>query len=262
MIKALGPAALFALAACATAPAAPAPPPSPIGALYHYVRSNQDGTLPEQIYQYRASDTALEVGKVVSRCANAAFVTADMDLDRGHGVRFVGGRIAEDATQEPFAYLTYDADARTLHANVEAAGIDQDVPVPGAPFVLYDFDLSDLNALYAGRPAPRENLRFAAVLIWPPDAPNIFRTLDWSEARYAALETHLGRDAVRYDVSGGLNGALWLDARDGHVIEARFAEPNHAEYADFRMVLQSVTHNGADEWLEVRQAHWRDCPAE
>jgi len=254
MMKLAPLAAALLLAACASA----APP---TGRLYTYVRSNQDGSLPETIYQYRASETHLEVGKIVSRCANAAFVTADMDLARGHGLRFTGGRIGRDANQEPFAYLEFDPASQTLRARIEQAGIDQSVAIAGAPFIIYDFDLSDLNAALAGRPARREDFRFAVSLIWPePDSANIFRDLGWAEARFAAAESHLDRAAFRYEISGGLNGQLWLDARDGHVLEARLAEPNHTEYADFRLVLQNVEDEAAATWLEVRRAHWRDCP--
>lgn len=250
---------LAALALGSFASAAEADPP--VGRFYHYVRSNQDGSLPEQIYLYRASETQVEVGKVVVRCANAAFVTADLDLERGQGARFVGGRIARDGSQEPFAYLAYDPATRSLHATIEQAGIDQRVTVAGEPYIIYDFDLSDLNAIFAGAPPPRGDFRFAVTLIWPEEgATNVFRDLGWAEARFAAAETHLDRDALRFEVSGGLNGQLWLDAREGHVLEASFAEPNHTEYSNFRFVLQSVEDDGAESWRAVREAQWRDCP--
>lgn len=247
--------AALALSACISAPE---PPASPVGRLYHYVRSNQDGSVPEQIYLFRASETHLEVGKIVRRCSNAAFVTADLDLTRGQGVRYVGGRIAEDGSQEAFAYLDYDA-SRSLHARIADAGIDQRVEVAGEPYIIYDFDLSELNALHAGRAPAHEDFRFAVSLIWPDD-PNVFRDLGRTNARFAAMERRLNRDAVRFDVSGGLNGQLWLDAREGHVLEASFAEPNHAEYENFHLVLQSVEDDGAASWRAVREAQWRDCP--
>lgn len=251
--------AALALTACASAPAATAP--SPVGRLYHYVRSNHDGSLPEQIYQYRASETRLEVGKMVSNCTNAAFVTAELDLARGQPRELVGGRLGRDLNQEAFAWLTYDAASRDLHARIPQANIDTRVAVDGEPWIIYDFDLSELNARLAGRAAPREDFRFAVALIWPEEgAASPFRNLGWATARFAGEVRRLNRDAVRFDVSGGLNGQLWLDAREGHVIEARFAEPNHTEYENFRLVLQSVEDDGAASWREARAAHWRDCP--
>lgn len=251
--------AAIALSACASAPD-PAPP-SPNGRLYHYVRSNQDGSLPEQIYLYRASDTHLEVGKIVSRCNNAAFVTADLDLDRRAGLRFVGGRIAQDGSQAPFAFLNYDPQSRSLHTQVEQFGVDERLTVSGAPYILYDFDLSDLNAVLASTGPTREDFRFAVVLIWPVEgATNVLSDLGWAHMRFVSDETRLDREALRFDASGALNGQVWLDAREGHILEARFAEPNHTEYTDFSLVLQSVEDNAEASWRDVRTGHWRDCP--
>lgn len=255
MFKAL--LAAFALSACASVPEAP----STVGRLYHYVRSNQDGSLPERIYQYRASETRLEVGKMVSDCTNAAFVTAELDLARGQPRELVGGRLGRDLNQEAFAWLTYDPNARQLHARIPRAEIDTRVAVDGEPWIIYDFDLSELNAMRADRAPSREDFRFAVALIWPVEgAASPFRNLGWADARFAAAEQRLDRDAWRFDVTGALNGQLWLDAREGHVLEASFAEPNHLEYANFRLVLQSVEDDGAASWLEARAAHWRDCP--
>lgn len=246
--------AAAALAACVSAPE-----PSAIGQLYAYVRSNQDGTLPERIYQYRASATEIEVGKQVSPCTNSAFVTATFDPEAGHGTRFTGGRLARDLSQDAFAWLTYDGANRSLHASIPAMNIDERVTVAGEPFIIYDFDLADLNARFAGRPAPRADFRFAVALIWPQqDTSQLFRDLGWAEARLTPA-AHVTGDTVTYEVSGALNGTLVLDARAGHIREARFAEPNHTEYADFHLVLQTVHADGAEAWQRVRAAHWANC---
>ena len=254
MIRALF--AAVALGACASAPQTHAP----VGRFYHYVRSNQDGSLPEQIYQYRASETRLEVGKEVERCTNAAYVTAEFDPARGQGVSFTGGRLRRDLEQDPFAFLTYNASTRDLHANVPAFNVDERITVAGEPYIIYDFDLTDLNARFAGRPAPQENFRFAVALIWPVEgAERVFRDLGWANARFVEVEHRRDRAQARYVVSGGLNGELWLDPSEGHVLEARFAEPNHAEYRDFRLVLQRIDNNGAEAWRTARAAHWEGC---
>jgi hypothetical protein len=252
--------AALALAACASAPA-PAHTSPTVGRLYTYVRSNQDGTRPENIYVYRASAAELEVGKMVERCTNAAFVTADLDLARGQPLSLVGGRLARDGSQTPFAWLTYDRTARRLHAQVPGADIDQYVAIDGEPWTVYDFDLADITALNAGRaPAPGD-FDLAVALVWPaPGSRSTFRNLGRAWFRYAGAEPHLEREALRFEASGALNGQLWLDAREGHVLEARFAEPNHVGYADFRLVLQRIEDDAAARWAAVRAAHWADCP--
>lgn len=251
--------ALISLAACATAPE---PVTSPtVGRLYTYVRSNQDGTLVEDIYVYRASATRVEVGKIVSRCANAAFVTAELDLERNQPRSLVGGRIARDASQEAFAWLDYDPETRELHARVPAAGLDVRTSVQHEPWRIYDFDLAELTTLNAGRAPAREDFSFGVALIWPEEGEaNPFRYLGEANARYVREETRADSNELVFQVSGALNGELRLDADEGHVIEANFNEPNHTGYDNFRLSLQSVEDNAESIWLGVRQRHWANCP--
>jgi len=141
------------------------------------------------------------------------------------------------------------------------ANIDEHVAVDGEPWLIYDFDLSEISGLNYGRTPAREDFRFAVALIWPEEgAASPFRNLGFMEARYAGAEPHLGRDTLRFDVSGGLTGQLWLDARQGFVVEARFDQPNHTGYDNFRLVLQDVTVSGAEAWARVRRMHWEGCP--
>lgn len=249
-------AALFAVS-CERQPAQ-----DPVGRLYHYLRTNQDGSEPEHVWVFRKSAAEVEVMKEVERCTNAAYVAAKLDLARNQPESIVGGRLNRDGTQTPFAYLTYDPATRQLAVKVPQIGVNSAVHVEREPWRIYDFDLADLGMLSAGHAPPREDFTFGVALAWPADEKNPLKYRGSANAKFSATETLADRDARRFDVTGALNGALWLDARDGHVIEARFAEPNHAAYRDFRIVLRSVEDKASARWDEVRLAHWRGCPAE
>lgn len=248
--------ALF-LTACAATSRVVEAPPAP---LYHYVRSNNDGSLPEHIYVYQPNPTRLEVGKMVTPCTNAAFVTAELDRERGQPSALVGGRLARDSSQDAFAWLSYDPATRAVHARVPTLNVDETRHVAGEPWLLYDFDLADLNGLFAGRAPPRADFRFAALLIWPDGSEaGVLRDMGFANARFVSAEQHNGREALRFDVTGGLTGQLWLDARQGFVIEAAFDQPNHMEYETFRLVLQNVHEDGEAQWAAVRRTHWEGC---
>ena len=245
--------AALALSACATAPAPQAP------SILHYLRSNADGALPENVWVYRRDATHVEVYKSVERCGNAAFVTATFDPATMQATELVGGRVAQDGTQDQFAWL--DVRDGAIHARVPAMSLEQTIPLGGANWILYDFDLADLNARMAGKPAPRASFDLWAALAWPEDGvTDLFRPMGEISAGFAGDDVRFGQPALRYEVRGALHGQLWLDADEGHILEARFHQPNHPGYADFRLALEGVSHGGEGEWRDRLRAHWEGCP--
>jgi len=266
MRHALLPLAALALAACSSAPAAT---PSqdqraaePEGRTAFYLRSNQDGTLPERIIVHRESARRVAVSKQVDRCTNAAYVTAELDLSRNEASAITGGRLTRDLTQDGFAHINADLNDRTLDIDVPSVNVDEHLMGIGAPWRIYDFDLADISALMEGRAAPREDWGFFVVLAWP-DGPAPFVTnRGRADATFIGEEQRQNHATIRYDVRGALNGSLWLDAREGYVVEATFAEPNHSGYDNFHLVLQNVVEGPAGEqaWRDALAAHWQGCP--
>lgn len=266
MIKhALLPALALALAACSSAPAAQpsAEIPDPIGGTRFYVRSNQDGTRPERIIVHRESATLLAVSKQVNPCTNAAYVTAEFDLSRGEARALTGGRLTRELTQEAFAHVVADLNDRTLQIDVPPANVHERLTGIGAPWRIYDFDLADISAAMEGRAAPQSDWAFFTVLAWPAERPGepFVSNLGRADARFVGAEQRQERATLRYDVTGALNGSIWLDAARGFVVEARFAEPNHPGYDDFALVLERVVDGRAGEtaWNDALAAHWGGC---
>lgn len=74
MIRKLLPGLAIIMAGCATVPQ------PPVGrSIYHYVRTNRDGSEPEHVVQYRPTRTEIAVYKWVEKCTTAAYVTAETD---------------------------------------------------------------------------------------------------------------------------------------------------------------------------------------
>lgn len=234
----------------------------PVGRLYHYVRTNQDESSPEHVWVYRKSKSEVEVVKEVEPCTRAAYVTAILDNDGNFPKKLVGGQLNREGTQDPFAFLEYDPASRKLSVRVPPIKLDTSIIVQHVPWRIYDFDLADLTTLSAGRAPSQADFSFGVALIWPSHEQNPLEYKGLARAKFAASEDHLAQKTLRFLVTGSLNGDIWLDARDGHVVEARFAEPNHAEYKDFRLVLRGVESNAAKRWEDVRLAHWQRCRVE
>lgn len=248
-----------ALSGCAAHP--PQPPAS--GSIYHYVRSNRDGSEPEHVVHFRPSRTAIAVYKWVEKCTSAAYVTADMDGAVREGVRFVAGKVARDGRQAPFGTLTLDGFA--LKAEIDPPGaphVSATHQLKSRPYLLFDFDFADLNAFLQTH-RPRSDFAFALPVIWPSEA-GVFRNLGQLHARRAAAEEHRGRRTIRFDLTvdgqPGSAGRLWVDAARWFIVEAELPLPNHQGYRDFRLRLERVEHGGQAAWDALTAGHHAGCP--
>lgn len=255
--------ALLLSVALAAAPAAT----DHVGRIYTYIRSDRDGAEAETIHVFRESRTRIGVAKMRGRCNNAAWVTADLDLERGYATRLGGGRLRPNAQREEFAVLTYDAVARRLNGRVDTPNgpILLTLDVPDTPWHIFDFDLASLTVTAQYRPKRRANFSFGMPLLWPDGGANPLRYLGRADLRFVRAERRNGRRALRFEAGGpafgSRGGPIWFDAAGGHIIEASWGIPNHSEHRDFRLRLTRVSDGGAVEWRRLLTAHFEGCPA-
>ncbi|MCF4097184.1 hypothetical protein [Maritalea mediterranea] len=135
-------AATFALPNAATAKT------DQVGTIYHYERSNQDGSMPEQVSVFYAAPDRVEVYKAQEKCNNAAFVHADIDPSTGVANTITGARLLPDAQHLDFAFLTYDKANAILSMRVELPNmpvIEKSTQVAHDPWHLFDFDFATLT---------------------------------------------------------------------------------------------------------------------
>jgi hypothetical protein len=251
--------ALLLAATLAATPAAAVP-----GRLYSYVRANTDGSEAERVHVFHRGPGDVAVAKMRAPCTNAAYVTATLDPRTGETRSLTGGRLARDGSQQAFAFLTVDpaGTALSIRAELPSGPLTLTAPVGHRPWHLYDFDLASLTVT---GPAPTGDFSFGLPLLLVGAEGPHFSDLGRADARYVATETRDSRAVRRYEVGGPAFGAkggpLWLDAAQGHVVEARFGLPNHAEYRDFHLRLTGTSEDGAAEWKRLTTAHWAGCPS-
>ncbi|QLC24613.1 hypothetical protein HFP57_05935 [Parasphingopyxis algicola] len=266
-IALMGAAALVAAAGFGTNAFGGGEPEAVEGRIYHYVRSNQDGSGAENVYVYRAASNRLEVYKARERCTDAAFVTAWVDAETGRAAVVNGGRLMPEARHENFATIAYDGAATMLRA--EAALPDrmvrQQVRVEEPIFHLYDFDLATLSLQTMALDDPRSDFSFGLPLIWTePEDGRYVRHLGRADAEYVGEEDYRGTAALRFEVGGPAlgdkGGPLWIDANSGHVLGAQWGIPNHAGMDDFAIRLAEIEDSGDAGWQALLTAHFEGCP--
>ena len=256
------------LAAAALMAISAPPQPPPVGdAIYHYIRSNGDGTEAEHVVHFRPTRTRIAVYKWVEKCTTAAYVTAEMEPDLNEGRLFVAGKVAKDGSQARFGTLTFDPKAPSLTVDVTPPGsterIQETHKLQRRPYLLYDFDFADLNAFFQEhRDAMHES--FALPVIWPIAGPTVFRDYGTLHVSLGGEEVREGLKTKRFDLgvegAKAATGAVWVDAADGHIVEAELGLPNHLGYQDFRLKLERVEPGGKTAWDALTRSQYANCP--
>ncbi|MDG1418439.1 MAG: hypothetical protein P8J78_00910 [Maricaulis sp.] len=242
-----------------------------IGRIYYYERTNTDGSRDERVTVYRQDETHIAVYKEASLCGNAALVTATLDFETFTTPVITGGRLMPDAEVMEFAFLNHDpgSDIATMDVRFPDMEINESAPIRNQTWHLFDFDLASLTMMTPHLADPAGNFSFGMALVWADQtAEDPFTWMGDVAVNYEGDESHIGHHTRRYSLSGsafegelaaGNAGALWLDAEDGHVVDAIFPAPNHPGYTDFRLRLLHVSDGGAQEWDELLRAHWNNC---
>ncbi|ESQ74761.1 hypothetical protein [Asticcacaulis sp. AC402] len=259
--------AAFAFPACAALPGyTPLSAADPVGRIYDYTRSNRDGSLPEQIVVYRKSVTEVAVFKSVEACTTAAYVTAQLNPQTLEATTLYAGKLNRDGSQNVFGRLDVDPATRLISARIDLPGmlLSDTTTATDSPWHLYDFDLASLTVVTPHLTDPQAGFSFGLALVVTDSMTDFLTYLGRADVRFVADETHNGHQTRRYMVGGpafGENGGpLWLDAEDGHIVDAEFGIPNHAEYSDFKLKLNRISDGGEAEWNSLLRAHYTGCP--
>jgi len=115
----------------------------PVGRVYHYRKSNLDGSHASEIDLCVAGETRLESLKHHPEDAHATLVTAELDWEVFSVRRFTNHRVGADGARTLMAELAVSADRRKLGG--KAGELTLECELPGFPWHSYDFDLSSLN---------------------------------------------------------------------------------------------------------------------
>jgi len=238
-----------------------ASPAADLRPVFHYRRTNGDGSEAEDIYVFAEAPGRIAVMKEKSRCTNAAYVTAEIDPVRGHAVALTGGRLTRALTQQPFAWLSTAEGGTKLQARIGSREAEPTYELAvTAPWRVYDFDFADMATHPPKAIGARADFGFDLPLILSTDDGFTFSNRGRITLSRAKSTRHFGEPAVRYRASGAAGkGSLWFNARSGVLLEARLPLANHSEYRDFRLQLIRTTY-GEASWQAKLADHWRGCP--
>ncbi|QDP19993.1 hypothetical protein [Sphingomonas xanthus] len=239
------------------AAAAPAP-------ILHYVQSNRDGSVSEQISMTRPSVTSVAVYRHGGRCGVPTYVTVSFDPKSGEVASLDTGRVGAKGEQVRSGRFDFDPATRTLSAwaDLPSGRVSDSILVPDRPWHLFNYGWATLNAeLQSAR--PRRDFAFG--LPWAGSASGSFLQYKGRvRAHFRGYDQHGKQQALLFNLSlegpEPATGKLLLDASGGHILLAELSVAGHGDSRDFRIELHKVEKGGARAWTRLLRKRDANCP--
>ena len=243
-----------------TSPFAFRPERVPVGEVFHFRKSNLDGTRPVLVSVHVASPDRLEVLKVEDVGRHLARVSARMDWKSFSAVEIRSWNRLE--TGEPAPQAEFRLDPATARWEVRVAGARAGVTASALPVHLYNFDLLSLAFAWPHLVRPDAPVRVGLVdpdfqflkTRFRPEGDQDGLLVDKGIATFTpeAEEPRGGVPCRRYAVAGpafqGRAGTLWADARTGQWVEFRHPVPDNPDWNSFRLELVGWERMTGEEW--------------
>lgn len=224
-----------------------------VGTVYHYLKTNIDGTTPEYVSQYVASRERLEAFKFHPKGERAALVIAEMDWSLFSAKRLESWQVFNGGEKKLFATLTYldaakavEVSSPSMHTNAEKTAIKY------RPFHVYNFDLGSLNFAFRHLAKPKGS--FVVGLADPSfqDEGPLFRYRGEVTVSYEGEESRQGVRCLKYRIDGaGLEnrgGQIWVNKSKGHIEDMEISLPDNPNWQSFKFRLTGTQQMSRPEW--------------
>lgn len=225
----------------------------PVGTVYHYIKSNIDGSTPERVSLYMSDEVTLEAYRWREPAPQTtAWVKATMDWGRESAIRLESHRrVKWQGTQlNAVAEYTPATKGMTIEFSDKTR---HTVTIDHIPFHFYQFDLASLNVAFRHLVDPTKPFRVGIV------NPTFAATGDALEYRglatitYEKDEVHSEFQCRRYHIDGpgvkNQGGTIWIDAHQGHIIDLEIKNPNHPDWVSFKLKFVGKEKMTPTEWL-------------
>jgi hypothetical protein len=255
--------AALALPACRAGPLASIyrfqPRRVAVGTLFHYIKSNIDGTRPEQVALYIADTARVELYRYNPGTARANLLVATLDWRRFIARRIESWQVPAGAARRLFATMVYDTAGPAVEVSLPALGRGAErLPTDSLPFHVFGFDLTSLNLALPHLRHPAEP--FSVRLLDAPlaDSLTVLRDRGVVSIRYRGAELREGRPCRVYTVGGpgldGREGRLWVDEESGYLADLEIPVPDSPGWTSFKLRLEGRETISAADWLAFQAA--------
>jgi len=224
----------------------------PVGVVYHYVKSNTDGSKPERVSLYMPSRDQLESFKFKEpRPESAAHVTATMDWTRFFATHLESRVMSRGGQERAVAVAEYTPIPPSLSVEL-GDSLRHTISIKQLPLHIYSFDLASLNVSLRHMKDPEAQIVFGLANPTYQTTGAVFEYLGAVTMSYVGAEDRDITPCDKYRVEGkglhGRSGFLWLDRDERHIVDLEITAPNHPDWVTFKLKLLSKQSMTPAEW--------------
>lgn len=232
-----------------------------VGIVYHYLKTNIDGTNPEHISIYVASNDQIESFKFHPKGTRAALVIATMDWSTFSAKNLESWQVHADKEKALVATLRYLPAGREVEVAIPIMnkGPEQ-VTIKYLPFHVYNFDLASLNFAFRHLVDPAKPFKVGISDPTFSDSGPAFSYRGEVEIAFLGEEVRAGELCRKYRIDGpGLQnrgGTIWVNKRGGHFQDLEIALPDNPDWQSFKFKLQKTERMNRLQWAQFQKAQF------
>jgi hypothetical protein len=223
-----------------------------IGKVFHYLKTNIDGTQPENIALYISSAVTIESFKFHEKGTRAGLVVAEMDWENFVVRQLRSYQVTSPIDRKLFATLTFDSSKREIDVSIPVARPESEtVKVLRLPFHVYNFDLASLNVSFPHMVKPKRTFTIGiADPTFKNDGPLMVYRGDLTVV-FEKDGVRNGAKCRKYSASGpgvGGRGVIWVNKKGGYIEDMEFDVPDNPDWKTFKLKLEKIEKMTPQNW--------------
>ncbi|MDQ4122204.1 MAG: hypothetical protein M3209_12260 [Acidobacteriota bacterium] len=233
----------------------------PVGTVLHYVKTNIDGTQPEYVSQYIASDNVMEAFKFHPKGSRAGFVVAEMDWQTFSAKSLKSWQVFPKNQQNLFGTILFDGAKRQAEVSIPVVRKEPETfAINHLPIHLYNFDLGSLNFAFPHLVKPKSSFTIGIADPTFQDKGALVEYKGEATVSYQTTEKRNNVKTRKYRIDGaGLKnrgGFIWVNKKRGWIEDMEIALPDNPSWTSFKLKLLRVEKMSRAEWDKFREAQF------
>jgi hypothetical protein len=220
-----------------------------MGTVYHYTKSNLDGSKPATVSIYISSLDTIEVYKAEFEVIDAAHIIAKMDWDLFSATDLDSGHLLKDGSREPVAKMKVSKADNTLQ--VQFRDQEESVAIDHYPVHIYNFDFISFNYTLRHLKNPTETFEIG---IADPvfEGEGLIKYKGKAKIEYVGDAPCHQTTCRKYKITGkpfgDTEGFMWANKKEGYAENIEIPVPDNPDWNSFKFELKKIEQMTPAQW--------------